>query len=65
MALAGYAARVSEMLAVFQDAADCKYRRNVVSNCQTRTPNGVTAEEQSVVEFRDGIPIINGKLIFN
>ncbi|XP_011505198.1 PREDICTED: ATP-binding cassette sub-family D member 1 [Ceratosolen solmsi marchali] len=60
VALAGYAARVSEMLDVFQDAALCKYRRNVIATCQTRTSNSSIAQDHELVEFQDGIPIIKG-----
>lgn len=64
VALAGYAARVSEMLDIFKDAAVCKYRRNVVTTCQTRIPNGmVSVHAKEAVELKDGIPIIKGTLI--
>lgn len=61
VALAGYVARVSEMLDVFRDAALCKYRRNVVTSGQSRGSNGNMAiSVEKVIEFRDGTPIIKG-----
>lgn len=51
------------MLEVFKDAADCKYRRNVVTTFLTRMNNGsVTGNARGVVELEDGIPKIKGIL---
>ena len=56
-------ARVSEMLDVFRDAALCKYRRNVVTSGQSRMSNGnLTQLMENVIEFKDGTPVIKGKL---
>lgn len=60
VALAGYAARVSEMLDVFKDAALCKYRRNIVNN-PIKVPNGnATNALERVIELKDGAPVIKG-----
>lgn len=60
VALAGYAARVSEMLDVFKDAALCKYRRNIV-NSSTKIANGnATNALESIIELKDGAPVIKG-----
>ncbi|XP_043485290.1 ATP-binding cassette sub-family D member [Leptopilina heterotoma] len=61
VALAGYVARVSEMLDVFRDAALCKYCRNVVTSGQSRMSNGsVSVPVEKVIEFQDGTPVIKG-----
>ncbi|XP_078042968.1 ATP binding cassette subfamily D [Augochlora pura] len=60
VALAGYAARVSEMLDVFKDAALCKYRRNIV-NSPTKIANGNANNSiERVIELQDGAPVIKG-----
>ncbi|XP_043250123.1 ATP-binding cassette sub-family D member [Colletes gigas] len=60
VALAGYAARVSEMLDVFKDAALCKYRRNVVSS-PLRIANGTGNNAlDKIIEMKDGAPVIKG-----
>ncbi|XP_029045058.2 ATP-binding cassette sub-family D member [Osmia bicornis bicornis] len=60
VALAGYAARVSEMLDVFKDAALCKYRRNIV-NSPMRIGNGTTNHAlDKIIELKDGAPVIKG-----
>jgi len=65
--LAGYAARVSEMLDVFKDAALCKYQRNIVTNSPSRSIlNGNTQQlTEKVIEFNNGTPIIKGKSNLN
>ncbi|XP_012059413.1 PREDICTED: ATP-binding cassette sub-family D member 1 [Atta cephalotes] len=60
VALAGYAARVSEMLDVFKDAALCKYRRNIVTSSSRSFLNGNTEFAEKVIEFNNGTPIIKG-----
>ncbi|XP_033333058.2 ATP binding cassette subfamily D [Megalopta genalis] len=60
VALAGYAARVSEMLDVFKDAALCKYRRNIV-NSPTKIANGNANNSiERIIELQDGAPVIKG-----
>lgn len=60
VALAGYAARVSEMLDVFKDAALCKYRRNIV-NSPTKITNGNANNSiERIIELQDGAPVIKG-----
>lgn len=60
VALAGYAARVSEMLDVFKDAALCKYRRNIV-NSPARVTNGAANHAlDNIIEMKDGAPVIKG-----
>ncbi|KAK9305840.1 hypothetical protein QLX08_003338 [Tetragonisca angustula] len=60
VALAGYAARVSEMLDVFKDAALCKYRRNIVNN-PSRIANDTThLAVENIIELKDGAPVIKG-----
>lgn len=60
VALAGYAARVSEMLDVFKDAALCKYRRNVVSS-PLRISSGIGNNAlEKIIEMKDGAPVIKG-----
>ncbi|XP_015594223.1 ATP-binding cassette sub-family D member 1 [Cephus cinctus] len=61
VALAGYAARVNEMLDVFKDTALCKYRRNVVTASQLRGINGDALHRPDrAIEFHDGVPVIKG-----
>ncbi|XP_076293822.1 ATP binding cassette subfamily D [Lasioglossum baleicum] len=60
VALAGYAARVSEMLDVFKDAALCKYRRNIVNSpVKIANGNAINAIDR-VIELKDGAPVIKG-----
>lgn len=60
VALAGYAARVSEMLDVFKDAALCKYRRNIV-NSPVKIGNGNAINSiDRIIELKDGAPVIKG-----
>lgn len=52
------------MFDVFKDAALCKYRRNVVTTVQKRTPNGVVPSVDKVLEFKHGVPVIKGNWFF-
>ncbi|KAJ8685935.1 hypothetical protein QAD02_021728 [Eretmocerus hayati] len=47
------------MFNVFDDAAHCKFRRNVAT-CQTQTPKGSVSDNQDVIAFKDGSPVIEG-----
>lgn len=60
VALAGYAARVSEMLDVFKDAALCKYRRNIVSSSSRTTNTTTNFALDNIIELKDGAPVIKG-----
>ncbi|XP_076643874.1 ATP binding cassette subfamily D [Halictus rubicundus] len=60
VALAGYAARVSEMLDVFKDAALCKYRRNIVNSPIKLSNGNATNASERVIELKDGAPVIKG-----
>ncbi|KOX78530.1 ATP-binding cassette sub-family D member 1 [Melipona quadrifasciata] len=60
VALAGYAARVSEMLDVFKDAALCKYRRNIVNNPSRITNDTTYLAVENIIELKDGAPVIKG-----
>lgn len=62
MALAGYAARVSEMLDVFKDAALCKYRRNIVGSSSRTTNSTTNFALDNIIELKDGAPVIKGNL---
>ncbi|XP_031834072.1 ATP binding cassette subfamily D isoform X2 [Nomia melanderi] len=60
VALAGYAARVSEMLDVFKDAALCKYRRNIVSSPMKIANGNANKILERIIELKDGTPVIKG-----
>ncbi|XP_003706566.2 ATP binding cassette subfamily D [Megachile rotundata] len=57
--LAGYTARVSEMLDVFKDSALCKYKRNIISS-PLRIANGTANNGLDKIELKDGAPVIKG-----
>lgn len=63
MALAGYAARVSEMLDVFKDAALCKYRRNIVGSSSRTTNSTTNFALDNIIELKDGAPVIKGNVL--
>ncbi|XP_015518628.1 ATP-binding cassette sub-family D member 1 [Neodiprion pinetum] len=64
VALAGYTARVGEMLDVFKDTALCKYQKGIVVG-QHRPITGndgieVTRPSENILHFEDGVPQIRG-----
>lgn len=56
--LAGYTSRVAGMFHVFEDVKQGKYQRTVVDKEFTEQGGGI-------IEFRDGQPIVKGRVLFD